>query len=64
MTDKIVTRDIGRSTWQGPESEAPRVKPKPREFWICLGEIFDSLDDAEVQYGYSSKIIHVREVLE
>lgn len=24
MTERIVTRDIGRSTWQGPESEAPK----------------------------------------
>lgn len=26
MDERIVTRHIGRSTWQGPESEAPDVQ--------------------------------------
>lgn len=31
MDERIVTREIGRSTWQGPEGEAPD-EPLPIDF--------------------------------
>lgn len=48
-------------------SRAWRIKPSPREWWICFGRCFDSYDVA-AEYANSvsqrvSDIAHVREVI-
>lgn len=37
---------------------------EPREFWVCGGDAFDSIHEAETHCGNAADIIHVREVLE